>query len=106
MHYLLNSAVLTDFGHWAFRGPLSLDQARGFLEAAAYTSAIGHAPSARYLSRLLGLPVAHARREITMKPGDVALVFRIHQRLGEGVLLDEDTLARLPQSFGLLERLD
>ncbi len=105
MRYLLNSPVLTDFGRWDFRGPLSLDEARRFVEGARFVSAVGHLASAQYLSRVLGVPVAHQRIEVRMLPGDQALIFRLHQRLGEGDLLDEETLARLPQSLGLLERL-
>ncbi|GIX24250.1 MULTISPECIES: DUF1874 domain-containing protein [Caldimonas] len=104
--YLLNSPVLTDFGHWHYIGPLSVEQARAFASAGPWQSAIGHAETARFLSQALGMEVPCARIAVHMQPGDEALVLRLLMRLPEGHVLDADALARLPHSYGLLRRLD
>ncbi|MDW8336745.1 MAG: DUF1874 domain-containing protein [Tepidimonas sp.] len=104
-HYLLNSPIITDFGHWHYHGPADLQHARAWLSQAPFVSAIGHAATARHLSRLLGIEIPCARVAIHMQPGDQALVFRLLTRLPEGQVLDEATLAAVPYSLGWLERL-
>lgn len=104
--YLLNSPVLTDYGHWHYRGPLSIERAREFVRQAPFVSAIGHAQTAKFLTDKLGVTIPCARLSVHLEPGDLALVFRLQQRLAEGEILSADMLDRLPFSFGLLERLD
>lgn len=103
--FLLNSPVLTAFGQWDYRGPLSLATAQAFFDQGTVISAIGHPATARYLGACFGREIPTSRIAVEMVPGDVALVFRLHGRLREGAVLDETALANLPYSFGLLERL-
>jgi len=104
-HYLLNSPVLTAHGRWRYDA-LGPDAARAFAAAAPFASAVGHAATARHLTAALGVPVPCNRVAVQMQPGDRALVFCIEARLAEGQVLDDAALAALPQSFGLLERLE
>ena len=102
--YLLNTPILTTYGDYRFEGPLPLAAARQFAEQGAQ-SAIGHAGTARFLSRCLGLDVPNRREAIRMQPGDQALVFRLLERLPEGSVLNTEAVADLPHEFGLLTRL-
>jgi hypothetical protein len=103
--YLLNSPILTSFGDWRYRGPVSVQQARDFVAEGDYVSAIGHAATAEYLQGILGAPVPCARRAVELLPGDRALVFQLIERLPEGLLLDTHALAQRLHVFGMLERL-
>lgn len=105
MRYLINSPVLTAYGLWRFSGPLDREAVRAFL-AEDYVSAIGHEATAQWLTDLLGISIAANRITVAMRPGDVALVVRIKERLPEGVVLGRDEIGRVAHEFGLLERLE
>lgn len=101
MQYLLNSAVLTAFGTYAY-DPLSTEQARTWLTTCVcdhssgqldgetcrtcqgtgypWQSTIGYEETARALEVLCDLPpgsIPVQRLTIQMQPGDSALVFRL-----------------------------
>lgn len=99
--YLLNSPVLSNWGHFEFEGPIDLAQARAAIPT-DYVSAIGHHTTADMLSQLLQINVPMNRAKIVMHTGDVALVFRLKQRPPEGVVLDQEQLDSIGYEFGLL----
>ncbi len=105
MIYLLNSPVLTSYGLWHFSGPVSRDGARELLKN-GFVSAIGHEASARFLTTQLGLDIPTNRMTANLSRGDQALVLRLHQRLPEGVILDEAALEQVSWELSLLVRLE
>lgn len=61
---------------------ISIEEARSIVSSAgSVVSYIGHEPTARLLTQLLGVEVAVSRAAYVPSEGDVALVFRLRQRL-------------------------
>ena len=102
MIYILNAPILTDYGVYDFY-KISVEEAKPYLEG-RFTSAIGHQGTADLLTSLLGIPVPMNRIAIKMADGDMAVVFRLKNRLPEGVVLPEEELSKLDYEFGLLRR--
>lgn len=105
MIYLLNSPVLTTYGHYTFIGPVQLSDAKALLQK-SFVSAIGHESTAQFLSTLLEVPVNINRIRIEMQPGDQALVFRFMVRLEEGKVFNREEVMTLPYQLGILTRTD
>ena len=103
MLYLLNSPILTTYGHYHFSGPITVEEAKNLLQE-KFTSAIGHASTAELLSVLLDVPIPINRVRIEMRPGDQALVFRMLARVEEGKVFSREEVEKLPFELGVLER--
>jgi hypothetical protein len=110
MRFLLNSAVITDFGTYQYT-QLTAEQARSWYKAGPVTSTIGYQETADALAELLGEPVAVNRLTVKMQPGDEALVFRIVLPLGypRTDLRDKGQIRNVIQAgfweLGLLKRI-
>ena len=101
--WLLNAPIITAEG--LFRSStLSLPEARALVEAQGFCSAIGHAPTAELISRLLHIECPMCRRACVQLPGQQALVLRLARRLGEGqVLVSAEEVEQVGYSFMLIK---
>ena len=104
MIYLLNTPILTDYGVYDFK-KIEIAEVKAILSEEGFTSAVGHQGTADLLTQLLGVPVPMNRVAIKMEENDVAVVFRLKNRLPEGTVLSEEELAKLVIEFGVLERI-
>ncbi|MGQ4875391.1 MAG: STIV orfB116 family protein [Promethearchaeia archaeon] len=69
-------------------------------------SAIGHEDTAKLLSIILDFPINTNRISIKMKKGEAALIFRVKKRLEEGVVLNLETLKKIPYDLGILIKIE
>lgn len=104
MLYVLNSPILTTYGRYDFRGPISVAEAKAMLQV-EFTSAIGHAGTAELLAVLLERKIAVNRVRIEMQPEDKALIFRLLTRVEEGRVFSREEVEQLPFELGVLERI-
>ena len=102
MPYLINTPILTTYGDYSFT-KISVTEATGILKD-GFVSAVGHQATADILKRILGIDVPMNRASIEMDCGDIAVVFRLLQRLPEGAVLNQEELEKLPYELGLLYR--
>ena len=102
MLYIMNSPILTAPGKYVYER-IDIERARQLLKE-PFESAIGHEATAQFMSRLLGVEIPVNRVSIAKRPGDVAVIFRVKQRLEEGEVLTEEELRNTPYEIGLLKR--
>lgn len=101
--YLINSPILPNYGNYQF-DPITPEQANNRLSK-GFISAIGHDATAKLLSHILEPHIPANRIQISLQTGDVAIIFRLTQRLPEGKILNEAELFASPYELGLLTRL-
>ncbi|MCS7080909.1 MAG: YddF family protein [Chloracidobacterium sp.] len=107
---LINASILTAYGLYRYE-PLTIEDARRLVtysqsNGVQLRSAIGHAATAKLLTRLLGVEVPVNRIAITQQVGEQAIVFRLKDRPPEGAILSETELEAIGYELGLLTRLE
>lgn len=104
---LINSPILTTVGEFNLT-PCSLAQAKELINSVnSFESYIGHESTAKILTQLLGKKVE--MRRLTYLQGyskEIALVFKLNQRIPEGKILTEEEIKKIPYSFYILEKKD
>ena len=78
---------------------VSLEDVKEFLKENSFISAVGHQATADVMSRLLGIQIPFNRIQVTLKEGDVLIVFQLMTRLEEGKVLSEQELSQLQFKF-------
>jgi len=64
-----------------------------------FVSSVGHEPTAKLMTKLLGIEIPFNRIAVKLKTWDTLLVFQILQRLPEGVVLDEEAVKAVPHKW-------
>ncbi|HEX8565165.1 MAG TPA: DUF1874 domain-containing protein [Pyrinomonadaceae bacterium] len=102
---LLNAPILTSYAMFEFK-PLTLEQAKEIIhQAGSVQSAIGHVATAEILSELLEYRIEANRIDFYQTIEDVALIFKLKKRIGEGQVLKREEIEKIGYEFGLLKRL-
>ena len=101
MIYLLNGAILTNYGQYSFE-KIPVETVTKLLKEFTFTSAIGHEATAKLITELTGVYVPLSRIQVTLNPGDNGIVFRLLNRLPEGKVLSYEELKNIQYEFGLL----
>ncbi len=118
---ILNTSILTNFGHYTYT-PISLEKIRqdfqcmacygnhpcqycGGTGFASFQSAIGHQSTAEILTELLGVTVPVNRIEYKQEIGDIAIVFKLKGRPQEGKILNRAEIEAIGYEFGFLRRI-
>jgi hypothetical protein len=68
-----------------------------------FESAVGHEDTARLLTKLLGVEVRAERKQVTLTPNAILVVFQLLSRLPEGRVLTEEELSKIPYKFFVVE---
>lgn len=100
----MNAPVLTNWGKFDF-SKKDVKDAKTILSR-GFISAVGHKGTADMLSSLLEMEIPTNRISIKMEIGDVAVVFKLKERLPEGVVLSKEELEKLSFEFGFLTMLE
>ncbi len=91
--YLLNAFALNMLPTWETGSckvnvrVINADEAKEMIEKRGFISAIGHQATADALSLLLGVKVPMNRAQVSLNPGDDAIVLSLNKRLQEGQVI-------------------
>ncbi len=105
MLYILNSPIITSYGIYTYKR-ISKEDAISLLKNNQFVSAVGHEPTAQFLSTLFQIPIPMNRVTISMQTGDQAIVFKLLDRLPEGRVLSLEELKSIRYEIGLLEKIE
>jgi hypothetical protein len=100
---LLNTSIATIDGTYTLE-TIALDQAKELIEGKETISAVGHGPTARLMTDMLGIDVPENRIEFEQQPGQTALVFKLNRRLPEGKILSREEIEEIGYKFQILRR--
>jgi hypothetical protein len=103
VRYVLNSAVITAPGVYAYRR-LTVDQARAWLRQGPVVSRVGYPETLAYLRDVLGVTLPLSREATAMAIGDEALVVRLRYRLPDAGLKGRAHPGAADWELGLLLR--
>lgn len=98
----LSTTILTSEGNFHLR-KVSENVAKQIIDLAEIKlSAVGHEATAKVMSSILGTEVLTNRIQYKQELGDIALCFKLHSRLPEGKILNEEELKALEYDLFML----
>lgn len=101
---LLNTSILTNAGTYSLQD-ITLSEARTLVRENELDSAIGHASTAKIISKLLGIKVPVNRQMFSQEAGQQALVFKLNGRPEEGKIFTTEEIEQIGYKFQLLTRI-
>jgi hypothetical protein len=75
--------------------PIELEEVKSLLQGGNFTSAVGHFSTAEVISKLLGIEIPSNRISLSLKEGDILIVFQLLIRLEEGKILQAEEILSL-----------
>jgi len=102
---VLNTSILTAPGTYKLK-IITLEQAREIAKDCELDSAVGHAATAQVLSLLLQVNVPFKRQQFNQKVGQRCIVFKLRERIPEGVILTEKEIHEIGYDLMLLTRAE
>jgi hypothetical protein len=104
--YILSAPVLTDWGTYVFceGSKQNIEEITRRMTRDGFISAVGHEGTAQLLSQILGISIPTSRISVKMETGDIAVVFRVLERLPEGRVLTKEELEKVPYSLGIMTK--
>jgi len=84
---------------------IDLEQAKAWVKAGEFISAVGHESTAQLLSELLGTEIKQNRIIVDMQRGDEALAIQFLVRVQEGKVLSKEELEELYKQGKIVFRL-
>lgn len=101
---LLNTLILTDSSDKALysKQKISKEGAIEILRNNEYESAIGHAATAKVMSKDLGIEIPVNRIEAKQELGQVAICLKVRGRPEEGKILNEQEIERIGYDYYVL----
>lgn len=101
---LLNTTIATTDGIYEIT-TITTQQARELITTHQTESYIGHQGTAEVMSKLLQAEVVADRKQLTQQVGQTALVFKLNERVAEGVILTAKQLSELDFNFKTMTRI-
>ena len=101
---LLTTSILTDYGTYSYK-LTTLDEVKSLIKYEPFQSAIGHQATAEILTDLLEVPVAMNRIQYVQTETDIAIVFKLKNRIPEGAILTRPQIEEIGYEFGILIKL-
>lgn len=98
MYYVMNSPVMPNNGKYD-QSSVTIEKVKFILKNNPFISAIGHQSTADLLSKLTDISIPVNRIAVSLKDGDIMIVFKLKTRLSEGTILNEEELAKLEYEF-------
>jgi uncharacterized protein yddF len=101
---VLNSGIVTADGRYVLE-TIGLEEARRLVRG-RIESFVGHQPTNDLMSTLLGVEIPYNRGIFSHKVGQIALIFKLNERIPNGVQLSKAEIEAIGYSFKKLIRYD
>lgn len=100
---LLNCSIITAPGKYEMK-EISFSDVKEIINTCPVISAIGHIATAEILSSLSEKKIEVNRIKYVQQPGDVAIVFKLKERILEGKILNIEEIKEIEYDFYILSR--